>query len=44
MINFNDENWNEVLGKRDWEKLETMEDLDDLVKQFTELEPKHWMK
>ena len=37
MRNFNEKSWNEILGKHDWNSLEKIEDLDDLVKNFTDL-------
>ena len=37
MRNFNEKSWNEILGKHDWNSLEKIEDLDDLVKIFTDL-------
>ena len=37
MKNFSNESWKAALQKRNWNALEEIEDLDELVDQFTEL-------
>ena len=37
MKNFRDDKWNEILNRKDWTKLDDMENLDDMVVAFTEM-------